>query len=97
MAVAEKLSVELPAEMLRTIRETVEAGEFGSESEALQEAVRAWQREREEDERQLDAIRARIRRSLEDPRPSLTEAELRTRMREYMTEREKAAAADETR
>ena len=41
MAVAEKLSVELPTDTLRSIRDSVEAGEFGSESEALQDAVRA--------------------------------------------------------
>ena len=95
MAVAEKLSVELPPEMLRSIRETVEAGEFGSESEALQEAVRAWQREREDHVKQLEEIRAKIDRSLNDPRPSLSLAEVRARMDRYMNERE-AAHRDET-
>ncbi|NDW04246.1 ribbon-helix-helix domain-containing protein [Jiella pacifica] len=87
MAIAEKLSVELPADMLRTIRESVEAGSFGSESEALQEAVRAWQREREDHERQLEEIRAKIDRSLNDPRPSLTSEEMRARMERFMSER----------
>lgn len=96
MAVAEKLSVELPADMLRTIRERVEAGEFGSESEALQDAVRVWQREREDHERQLEEIRAKIDRSLNDPRPSLSLEEVRQRMDRYMSERE-AEARDATR
>ena len=96
MAVAEKLSVELPADMLQTIRDSVEAGEFGSESEALQDAVRAWRREREDHERQLEEIRAKIDRSLNDPRPSLTSEEMRARMERFMSER-RAGQGDATR
>ena len=96
MAVAEKISVELPAEMLSSIRESVEAGEFGSESEALQEAVRAWQREREDHERQLEKIRAKIDRSLNDPRPSLSSEEMRVRMELFMSGR-RASQGDATR
>ena len=96
MAVAEKLSVELPPEMLRSIRETVEAREFESESEALQEAVRAWQRERKDHEKQLEEIRAKIDRSLNDPRPSLTSEEMRASMERFMSER-RAGQGDATR
>ena len=91
MAVAEKLNVELPAEMLRTIRESVESGEFGSESEALQEAVRAWQREREDHERQLEEIRAKIDRSLNDPWPPLSSAQALAAIRRFIREEEEAA------
>ena len=40
---------------------------------AIPDASRVWQRQRIEDLEQLAAIRARIRRSIDDPRPSLTE------------------------
>jgi antitoxin ParD1/3/4 len=68
---AQKVSITLTSDMLRTIRESVEAGEYASTSEALRDAVRAWQRQRSEDAERLTAIRARVRRSLEDPRPSV--------------------------
>lgn len=80
MAAAEKISVTLTPEMLRVIEASVEAGEFASVSEALRDAVRAWQRERQERAERLEAIRARIRRSLEDPRPPISMEELDRRM-----------------
>ena len=43
---AEKISITLPPDMLRLIREAVAAGEYASTSEALRDAVRAWQRKR---------------------------------------------------
>ncbi|MAU97000.1 MAG: type II toxin-antitoxin system ParD family antitoxin [Fulvimarina sp.] len=96
MAVAETVSVELPADTLRSIRDSVEAGEFGSESEALQDAVRAWQRERHAEAEQLEAIKAKIDRSINDPRPSLTSAEARAAINSFIREEEEASL-DETR
>jgi len=58
--------------MLRAIRESVESDEYASASEALRDAVRAWQRQRLDDAERLEAIRARVRRSIDDPRPSMT-------------------------
>jgi antitoxin ParD1/3/4 len=69
---AEEISVTVSAEMLHTIRASVAAGEYGSTSEAIRDAVRLWQRQRLEDAERLNVIRARIRRSLDDPRPDLT-------------------------
>jgi len=73
---AEKISITVSPEMLRVIRESVAAGEYGSTSEAVRDAVRLWQRQRFEDAERLNAIRARIRRSLDDPRPDMTLAEV---------------------
>jgi antitoxin ParD1/3/4 len=72
---AEKISITMTPEMLRAIRESVEAGEYASTSEALRDAVRVWQRQRSEDTERLAAIRTRVRRSLDDPRPSVPLAE----------------------
>src|ERR1700720_1570720 len=68
---AEKISITMTPDMLRAIRESVEAGEYASTSEALRDAVRVWQRQRMEDAERLTAIRTRVRRSLDDPRPSI--------------------------
>jgi antitoxin ParD1/3/4 len=68
---AEKLSITLTPEMVRTIRKTVKSGEFASTSEVVRDAMRAWQRQRREHAERIAAIRARIRRSLEDPRPDV--------------------------
>ena len=77
---AEKISITLPPDMLRLIREAVEAGEYASTSEALRDAVRAWQRQRLEDAERLAALRARVTASLADPAPSLSEAEADARL-----------------
>lgn len=89
MAAAEKISVTLTPEMLRVIEASVEAGEFASVSEALRDAVRAWQREREERAERLEAIRARIRRSLEDPGPDMTADEVHAEMEAYLDQLER--------
>lgn len=68
----EKLSITVSPEMLQTIRASVSAGEYCSASEAVSDALRLWKQRREEDVEHLNAIRARIRRSLDDPRPDLT-------------------------
>jgi antitoxin ParD1/3/4 len=80
MQVAEKLSITMTAEMLREIRASVASGEFASTSEAMRDAVRLWQRERQERAERLESIRARIRQSVDDPRPPLTMQQLKDRM-----------------
>lgn len=81
---AEKISITMTPEMMRHIRESVEAGEYASTSEVLRDAMRAWLRERRENEERLEAIRARIRRSAEDPRPSLDADEAEAEMARFM-------------
>jgi antitoxin ParD1/3/4 len=66
---AEKISITLTYDMVRTIRDSVESGEYASTSEVLRDAMRVWQRQRREDAGRLAAIRARIGRSFDDPRP----------------------------
>jgi len=47
MQTAEKLSITLPADMVRVIRAKVEGGAYASNSEVIREAVRGWmERER---------------------------------------------------
>lgn len=68
----ETISITLAPDTLRAVRESVEAGEYASVDALLDEAVHALQRQRREDAERLDDIRARIRRSLDDPRLDLS-------------------------
>jgi antitoxin ParD1/3/4 len=75
MDAVEKLSITLPPEMVRTIEAKVKAGTYASISAVIRDAVRVWQRQQEEHEERLAAIRARVRRSLADSRPDVPLAE----------------------
>ena len=79
---AEKLSITLPAEMVRTIKSKVDAGSYASTSEVIREAVRLWQRQEEEHAERLAAIRSRVQRSLADPRPAVPLADAFDRIAE---------------
>lgn len=78
MQPAEKISITLPPDMVRLIRDKVESGAYASTSEVIREAMRLWQRQEEEHAERMAAIRARVRRSLKDPRPSLSAEEVRS-------------------
>lgn len=71
MTKAEKLSVTLPRELADLVRRRVEAGDYASDSEVIQEALRLWQAHDESRHRRLDALREKVGRSLDDPRPSV--------------------------
>jgi antitoxin ParD1/3/4 len=60
--VAEKLSITLPAEMVRIIREKVATGAYGSDSEVIRDALRAWL----ERDRRLFALDGAIARGRAD-------------------------------
>ena len=62
MQTAEKLSITLPAEMVRVIRERVSSGAYGSNSEVIREALRGWM----DRERHLTALDAAIARGVAD-------------------------------
>ena len=81
---AEKVSVTMTPDMMRAIRESVESGEFATTSEAMRDAVRVWQRQRIEDAERLEAVRARIRRSIDDTRPSLSADEAEAELARFM-------------
>lgn len=60
MHTAEKLSITLPAEMVRVIRAKVEQGSYSSNSEVIREAMRGWM----ERERHLATLEAAIDRGI---------------------------------
>lgn len=62
MQAAEKLSITLPAEMVRVIRSKVIDGAYASNSEVIREAMRGWL----ERERRLASLDAAIARGIAD-------------------------------
>jgi antitoxin ParD1/3/4 len=87
MSSAAETSVTLTPEAIRLVQAAVDAGEFASTSEAVGDAVRVWQRQRREHVERLISIKERIRRSLDDPRTSLTQAEVEAELDRLMQER----------
>ncbi len=83
MQTAEKLSITLPTEMVRVIRQKVSSGAYGSNSEVIREALRGWM----DRERQLAALDAAIARGVADAEAGRVEgidkvrAELRGRFK----------------
>jgi antitoxin ParD1/3/4 len=65
------------------LHESVQNGEFASEGDALSDAVQTWEKQRT-----LENIRKRIKRSIEDPRPSIPIDEVEAHMERYMAERQ---------
>jgi antitoxin ParD1/3/4 len=86
MEPAEKLSITVTPAMARLIREKVESGSFGSASEVIRAALRAFQREEEEHAERIASIRARIKASVEDPRPNLSSKQVRAQLRRIADE-----------
>ncbi len=76
MQSAEKFSITLTADLARMIRETVADGEYASASEV----IRVRHRTRTGDTERLKIIRSKLRQSIDDPRPSLTEPEVDARL-----------------
>ncbi len=58
----EKFSITLPGEMARVIRERVSSGDYGSASEVVRDAMRAWLQR----ERRLAALDAAIARGIRE-------------------------------
>lgn len=67
MQAAEKLSITLPAEMVRIIRAKVDSGSYGSNSEVIREAMRGWM----DQERRLAALDAAIEQGLAEANAGL--------------------------
>ena len=81
MRSAEKLSITLPADMARMVRDKVEGGSYALNSEVIREALRIWQEREAMKAQRQDEIRARLAESVSDPRPSLTAKEVGKRLK----------------
>jgi antitoxin ParD1/3/4 len=77
---AEKLSITLTSEMVKTIKESVESGEYASTSEVLRDAFRIWQRAREEHAERMAVIKTRIANAVHSTGPRYTSDEIRAHL-----------------
>lgn len=82
----DKISVTMPPDMMRAVRESVESGEYASTNDAVRDAVRVWQRERARRATHLDAIKDRVQRSISDPRPDVSDDEFDARLQALISE-----------
>jgi antitoxin ParD1/3/4 len=85
-SVAEKISITLTPEMNRMIKQRVEAGDFGSTSELIREALRVWKQRDEEHQQKLAALKARVQKSIDDPRLALTVDEARHAFKDFIAQ-----------
>ena len=67
----EKLSITIPSHYAKLVREKVSSGTYSSNSEVIREALRVWETQNEVKRTRLEVLKSAIRKSLEDPRPSL--------------------------
>jgi antitoxin ParD1/3/4 len=65
MPAVERMTVTMPQEMASALRAVIDEGEYASASEIVREAIRDWTRSRDEERRDLAAIRSAIREGLE--------------------------------
>jgi len=66
MAEIERLTITLPSEMVSTIKDAVDEGEYASSSEVVREALRDWKRKRALQLQELTSLKAEIDRGLKD-------------------------------
>lgn len=89
MAAAERLTVSVPVEMAAMLRENVEGGEYASTSEIVREALRAWTRARDQERRDLAALREAIRIG-DTSGPSIPAEDVFSQVRQIIAERRAA-------
>ena len=86
MPAIERVSVTLPSEMVATLRQTVEGGQYASTSEIVREALREWTRRRDDELRDLQALREAVRIG-DESGPSLPAEEVFAELRQMIARR----------
>lgn len=76
----EKISIALPVEMVRSLREAVNTGEYASSSEVVRDALRDWTHKRKLRRQELKDLRALWRQALGDKSPGLEVKEVMDRL-----------------
>jgi antitoxin ParD1/3/4 len=90
MAAVERLSITLPAEMAANLRRTVEGGQYASASEIIREALREWACKRDDERRDLDALREAIRLG-DESGPDIPADEVFAELRQLIAKRRATA------
>ena len=65
MGTVEKISIALPPDMVKLVRDAVESGEYASSSEVIREALRAWKFRRKVETLEADELREILREGAE--------------------------------
>ena len=86
MPAIERVSVTLPSEMVATLRQTVEGGQYASTSEIVREALREWTRRRDDELRDLQALREAVRIG-DESGPSIPAEEVFSELRQMIARR----------
>ncbi|MCZ8180810.1 MAG: type II toxin-antitoxin system ParD family antitoxin [Rhizobium sp.] len=76
----------LGTEALKALEDLVKSGGFVSLDEAVLDAIEAWHQSADDPDQRLEAIRLRVRRSIDDPRPDISMEELVAALDEMMAE-----------
>ena len=66
MSSIERLTITLPGEMAAEVKGAVQTGDYASTSEVIRDALRDWKAKRATAQAKLSALRADIRKGLED-------------------------------
>lgn len=82
MTEPDRITLALPADTSLALRQAVADGEYGSVEDAVADALSGWQRRHEDRAEELAWVKAKIRSSLLDPRPSLSMEQVRSHMDE---------------
>ncbi len=91
MAAAERISITLPAEMASALRQTVESGQYASASEVIREALREWTRRRDDEVRDLEALREAVRLG-DESGPGIPAEEVFAQLRQMIAKQRAASA-----
>jgi antitoxin ParD1/3/4 len=90
MSAIERLTITLPAEMAATVRSAVAGGDYASTSEVIRAALRDWARNRNEEHRELAALRMAVRLG-DESGPSISADEVFAELRQMIADRRAAA------
>lgn len=87
MPTTEKLSITLPRDMAKMIRDKVSSGAYASNSEVIREALRLLQEQESMRAQKLAALRDKVARAIETGGPSLSADEVFERLEQRKRDR----------
>ena len=91
VAAIERISITLPAEMAAALRQTVQGGQYASTSEIVREALREWTRNRDDERRDVEALREAVRIG-DESCPSIPADEVFAELRQLIAKRRAATS-----
>lgn len=90
MSNVERLTVTVSSEMAAALRHGVKDGDYASASEIVREALRDWTRKRDQEQRDLESLRALVREG-DASGPGIPAAEVFDEVRRLIAERRSRA------